>query len=406
MRHSPSCCPPDACASRSEHRMATPCAKHTGRRWIGACAALLAGLLGSGIAMAEAGPMRGLQAQTVARGLENPWAVAFVDAQRFLVTERPGRLRLVHADGRIEAPVSGLPAIEASGQGGLLDLVTDPDFERNRQLYFCYTEPGEAGTNGTALASARLSDDLRSLQQVQVLFRQLPKMAGRHHFGCRIVIDRQGELFMTLGERFTGMQQAQTLDNHLGKVVRIRRDGRVPADNPFASRSGARPEIWSYGHRNPQGAALGPDGALWLHEHGPQGGDEVNRIEAGRNYGWPVITYGEQYGGGRIGEGLTRREGLEQPLHHWTPSIAPSGMAFVNSDRYGADWRGQMVVGSLKFRRLHRLVWQGERLVRDEPIDPAGLNQRVRDVRMGPDGWLYIVTDAADGQLMRLLPQR
>lgn len=367
---------------------------------------LLGCLLGASAALAESGPVRALQAQTVARGLENPWALAFVDAQRFLVTERPGRLRLVHADGRIETPVSGLPAIEASGQGGLLDLVTDPDFARNRQLYFCYTEPGEAGTNGTALARARLSEDLRSLTQLQVLFRQSPKMAGRHHFGCRIVMGRQNDLFLTLGERFTGMQQAQTLDNHLGKVVRLQRDGRVPADNPFAGRSGARPEIWSYGHRNPQGAALGPDGALWLHEHGPQGGDEVNRITPGRNYGWPVITYGENYGGGKIGEGLTRREGLEQPLHHWTPSIAPSGLAFVDSERYGPDWRGQMVVGSLKFRRLHRLRWEGERLLREETITLAGLNQRVRDVRQGPDGWLYVLTDAADGQLLRLVPER
>jgi aldose sugar dehydrogenase len=368
--------------------------------------ALLGALLSVCFGLAQAGPAPGLQAQSVARGLENPWAVAFVDEQRFLVTERPGRLRVVHADGRIEPPVSGLPAIDASGQGGLLDLVTDPDFARNRQLYFCYTEPGDGGTNGTALASARLSEDLRSLQQFKVLFRQSPKMAGRHHFGCRIVIDGQGYLLMTLGERFMGMQQAQTLDNHLGKIVRLHRDGRVPADNPFAGRSGTRPEIWSYGHRNPQGAALGPEGALWVHEHGPQGGDEVNRITPGRNYGWPVITFGEQYGGGRIGQGLTRQEGMEQPLHQWTPSIAPSGMAFIQGDRYGAEWRGQMVVGSLKFRRLHRLAWQGERLVREEQVETAGLTQRVRDVRQGPDGWLYIVTDATDGQLMRLLPQR
>jgi len=367
---------------------------------------MLAALLTLQTAWADSAPVSGLQAQTVAKGLENPWAVAFLDDQRFLVTERPGRLRVVHADGRIEPPVSGLPAIEASGQGGLLDLVTDPDFAHNQQLYFCYTEPGEGGTNGTALASARLSEDLRSLQQLKVLFRQLPKMAGRHHFGCRIVMGGQGDLLMTLGERFTGMQQAQTLDNHLGKVVRLQRDGRVPADNPFAGRNGARAEIWSYGHRNPQGAAIGPDGALWIHEHGPQGGDEVNRISPGRNYGWPVITYGEQYGGGRIGQGLTQQAGMEQPLHQWTPSIAPSGMAFIQGERYGPQWRGQMVVGSLKFRRLHRLAWQGEQLVRDEVLAPAGLNQRVRDVRQGPDGWLYIVTDATDGQLMRLVPQR
>ena len=344
-----------------------------------------------------------MRVQTVAQGLESPWAVAFIDEQRFLVTERPGRLRLVHADGRIEAPIQGLPRIDAAGQGGLLDLVTDPQFNRNRQLYFCYTEPGEGGSNGTALARASLSADLRSLEQVQVLFRQWPKMPGRHHFGCRIAIDGQGYLFLTLGERFAAMEQAQQLDNHLGKIVRLNRDGSIPADNPYVNRAGARPEIWSLGHRNPQGAAIGPDGALWVHEHGPQGGDEVNRIERGRNYGWPLITYGEQYGGGKIGQGLQRLEGMEQPLHYWSPSIAPSGMAFVRSERYGAASRGHLIVGSLRGNRLHRLVWDGQRLVREELIN-APIEQRVRDVRQGPDGWLYLLTDAAQGRLLRLLP--
>jgi glucose/arabinose dehydrogenase len=369
-------------------------------------AVLCCALLATTCLQVLANPVRPLQAQAVAQGLENPWAVAFVDDRHFLVTERPGRMRLVHADGRIDPPITGLPRIEAAGQGGLLDLVTDPEFARNRQLYFCYTEPGEGGANGTALARARLAADMRGLEEVQVLFRQQPKMAGRHHFGCRIVIDRKGDLFLTLGERFSGMQLAQTLDNHLGKIVRLHRDGRVPADNPFAGRASARAEIWSLGHRNPQGAALGPDGSLWVHEHGPQGGDEINRIEAARNYGWPIITYGEQYGGGKIGEGLTHREGLEQPLHHWTPSIAPSGMAFIAGDRYGPQWRGHMVVGSLKFNRLHRLVWQGTRLLSDETVQVSGLNQRVRDIREGPDGWLYVLTDAASGQLLRLVPQR
>ena len=345
-----------------------------------------------------------LQTLTVARGLEHPWSLAFMDTRRMLVTERPGRLRVVHLDGRLEAPIEGLPPIDAAGQGGLLDVVTAPDFAQSRQLYFCFTEPGEGQRNGTALARARLSADTRQLEDVQVLFRQQPKMTGRHHFGCRIVLGQRDDLFLTLGERFTGMQQAQTLDNHLGKVVRVYRDGRVPADNPFAGRAGALPEIWSLGHRNPQGATLADDGSLWIHEHGPQGGDEINRVEAGRNYGWPVITYGEQYGGGKIGEGLTRREGLEQPLHQWTPSIAPSGMAWVRSERYGPEWKGSLVVGSLKFRRLHRLIWQGTQLVRED-IVPAGLQQRVRDVRQGPDGWLYLLTDAPDGQLLRLVPR-
>lgn len=368
-----------------------------------AIAQLTLGMLAACNALTAGAAENLMRVQTVAQGLESPWAVAFVDEQRFLVTERPGRLRLVHADGRIEAPIKGLPRIDAAGQGGLLDLVTDPQFSRNRQLYFCYSEPGDGGSNGTALARASLSADLRSLEQVQVLFRQSPKMPGRHHFGCRIAIDAQGYLFLTLGERFSAMEQAQQLDNHLGKIVRLNRDGSIPTDNPYVNRAGARPEIWSLGHRNPQGATIGPDGALWIHEHGPQGGDEVNRIERGRNYGWPVITYGEQYGGGKIGQGLQRLEGMEQPLHYWSPSIAPSGMAFVRSDRYGAASRGHLIVGSLRGNRLHRLVWDGQRLVREELIN-APIEQRVRDVRQGPDGWLYLLTDAAQGRLLRLLP--
>jgi len=381
----------------------------TGQRpnWVPRARCLFA-LLALGVLVALSARATGaaenpMRVQTVAQGLEHPWAVAFIDEQRFLVTERPGRMRVVHADGRIEAPLKGLPRIDAAGQGGLLDLVTDPQFGRNRQLYFCYTEPGEGASNGTALARASLSADLRSLEQVQVLFRQWPKMPGRHHFGCRIAIDGQGHLFLTLGERFGAMAQAQQLDNHLGKIVRLGRDGSVPADNPFVNRPGARPEIWSLGHRNPQGAAIGNDGALWIHEHGPQGGDEVNRIERGRNYGWPVITYGEQYGGGTIGQGLQRLEGMEQPLHQWTPSIAPSGMAFIRGDRYGAASRGHLIVGSLRGNRLHRLVWEGQRLLREELID-APIGQRVRDVRQGPDGWLYLLTDSAQGKLLRLLP--
>lgn len=345
----------------------------------------------------------GVTAEVVARGLENPWAVAFLGQGRMLVTERPGGMRVVEADGRLGAPLAGLPKVAAGGQGGLLDLITDREFERNRTLYFCFSEPAASGgANSTALASARLSGDASRLEDVKVIFSQQPKVNSRLHFGCRIV--EQGEtLFLTLGDRFQRMADAQTLDNHHGKIVRIRKDGSVPPDNPFVAQAGALPEIWSLGHRNVQGAALGPDGRLWAHEHGPQGGDEINRPAAGRNHGWPIITYGENYGGGPIGAGITRRDGLEQPLHHWTPSIAPSGMAFVTSDRYGSDWVGSLLVGSLKFRYLARLVFDGDRLVREDRLLPD-LGQRVRDVRQGPDGFIYLLTDERNGQLLRLRP--
>lgn len=337
---------------------------------------------------------------TVATGLENPWAVAFLGEGRFLVTERPGRMRVVQADGRLGAPLAGLPEVAAGGQGGLLDVVTDSDFARNRTVYFCYSEPGGGG-NSTALARARLAADATRLEEVRVLFSQKPKVASSHHFGCRIVEARDGTLFLTLGERFRRMQDAQTLDNHHGKVVRLNKDGSVPRDNPFVGRAGALPEIWSYGHRNPQGATLAPDGTYWMHEHGPQGGDEINLPRPGRNYGWPVVTHGENYGGGKIGEGLTEKAGMEPPLHHWTPSIAPSGMVFLTSDRYGAAWKGNLFVGSLKFQYLDRIELAGGKVVREHKIETG---ERVRDVRQGPDGLLYLLTDSAQGRLLRLAP--
>ena len=345
-----------------------------------------------------------VKAITVAQGLENPWAVAFLPEGRFLVTERPGRLRVVEADGRLNPPVA------AGGQGGLLDVVLDSGFAANRTVYVCYAEPAGDGTSGnsTALARARLSDDRTRLEDVRVIFSQRPKVASRLHFGCRIVEAMKGgrpdgTLFLALGERFSRMQDAQTLDNHHGKVVRVAKDGRVPPDNPFVGRPGALPEIWSYGHRNPQGATLGPDGRLWMHEHGPQGGDEINRPEPGLNYGWPVITFGEQYGGGPIGAGITAKAGMEQPLHHWTPSIAPSGMAFLTSDRYGPAWRGSLFVGSLKFQFLNRVELSGTRVVGEERL-LSDLGERIRDVRQGPDGYLYVLTDNAKGRLLRLAP--
>ncbi len=370
------------------------------RRWQMWAVAFLAALAGSAQAQTA------VRAEVLARGLDHPWALAFVDGGRMLVTERPGRLRLVEPDGRIGPPIEGVPAVDAVGQGGLLDVITDSGFATNRRIYFCFAEPAASGGgNSTALATARLSDDGRRLEQVRVIFSQIPKVSSRLHFGCRIVEAPDGHLFLALGERFQRMRDAQTLDNHHGKVVRLRKDGSSPPDNPLVRQSGAMPEIWSWGHRNPQGATWGPDGRLWVIEHGPQGGDEINRPEAGKNYGWPVITFGENYGGGAIGEGLTARPGMEQPLHHWTPSIAPSGMAFLRSDRYGPAWQGNLFVGSLKFRYLARLELQNGRVVREERLLPQ-LGQRVRDVRQGPDGLLYLLTDENDGQLLRVVPQR
>ncbi len=370
------------------------------RRWQMWAVAFLAALAGSAQAQTA------VRAEVLARGLDHPWALAFVDGGRMLVTERPGRLRLVEPDGRVGPPIEGVPAVDAVGQGGLLDVITDSGFATNRRIYFCFAEPAASGGgNSTALATARLSDDGRRLEQVRVIFSQIPKVSSRLHFGCRIVEAPDGHLFLALGERFQRMRDAQTLDNHHGKVVRLRKDGSSPPDNPFVRQSGAMHENWSWGHRNPQGATWGPDGRLWVIEHGPQGGDEINRPEAGKNYGWPVITFGENYGGGAIGEGLTARPGMEQPLHYWTPSIAPSGMAFLRSDRYGAAWQGNLFVGSLKFRYLARLELQNGRVVREERLLPQ-LGQRVRDVRQGPDGLLYLLTDENDGQLLRVVPQR
>lgn len=357
---------------------------------------------------------QGVRPETVAAGLQNPWGLAFLPGGRFLVTERPGRLRVVAADGKLGAPVAGLPEVAAGGQGGLLDVVTDSDFARNRTLFFCFSEPGSAGRgNSTALARATLSADEGRLENLKVIFSQKPKVASSSHFGCRIVESRaggsgaaDGKLFLTLGERFSRKEDAQALDNHHGKIVRINKDGSVPQDNPFVGKAGALPEIWSYGHRNAQGAALAPDGTFWMHEHGPQGGDEINLPKAGANYGWPVITYGENYGGGKIGEGLTEKAGMQQPLHFWVPSIAPSGMAFLTSERYGKAWQGNLFVGSLKFGYLDRIELSAPfagKVARESKL-LTDLGERIRDVRQGPDGLLYVLTDNSNGKLIRLLP--
>jgi len=338
---------------------------------------------------------------SVARGLANPWAVAFLPDGRFLVTERAGRLRIIERDGRLGEPVAGLPEVDAGGQCGLLDVVLDPKFADNSFVYWSYAERGEGG-NSTAVARGKLQGN--RLAEVQVIFRQLPKVSSTLHCGSRLVFARDGRLFVVLGDRFSRKDDAQKLDNHLGKVVRIEADGKVPADNPFVSTAGARPEIWSLGHRNMQGAALHPQtGELWASEHGPQGGDELNRVLPGRNYGWPLFTFGRNYGTGtRIGE-EGPKPGFEPPLKVWLPlSVAPSGMAFLTSERY-PGWQGNLFLGTLRGETLLRLELDGSNVVKEERL-LGKANSRIRDVRQGPDGFLYVLTDSADGQLLRLMP--
>jgi aldose sugar dehydrogenase len=343
---------------------------------------------------------------TLAHGLQHPWGLVFLpDFAReggMLVTERPGRLRKVTAKGQVGPPITGVPKVDARGQGGLLDVALDPKFADNALVYLSYSEPGEGderGRNGTAVARGRLDGD--RLADVQVIFRQKPKIASTNHFGSRLVFARDGRLFVTLGERFSERNEAQNLGNHLGKVVRIEADGRVPADNPFVKTPGAAPEVWSYGHRNVQGAALHPAaGQLWTCEHGPQGGDEVNVDEAGKDYGWPLITHGREYvTGAKIGEG-SEKAGIEPPVTYWVPSIAPSGMAFLTSERY-PGWQGHLFVGALRAQCLVRLALDGRKVLREERLLTTFF-ERIRDVRQGPDGWLYLLTDNEDGRVVRL----
>jgi aldose sugar dehydrogenase len=354
-----------------------------------------------------------ITAVTLAKGLENPWGVAFLPEGKFLVTERPGRIRIIDSNGKLNAALEGVPEVVERGQGGMLDIMTDSGFAQNRTIYFCYSEPANVtepgnSANSTALAKAKLSVDNTRLEEVKIIFRQMPRVQSSLHFGCRIVEalkdgKADGNLFLTLGDRFSRKDDAQTLDNHHGKVIRITKDGQAPKDNPFISNAKAKPEIWSYGHRNLQGAALALDGTLWTHEHGPQGGDELNIDIAGRNYGWPVITFGKNYViGTTIGEG-TERADIEPAVKTWVPSIAPSGMTFLTSDKYGANWKGNVFIGSLKFNYLSRIELDGKKFIRESRLLEE-VGQRIRDVRQGPDGLLYVLTDARDGRLIRLQP--
>lgn len=337
-----------------------------------------------------------LKVDVVASGLEHPWGFEFLPDGRMLVTERAGRLRIVARDGRKSQPIAGLPPVFAQGQGGLLDVALDPAFGSNRLVYVCYAEPGKGGAS-TAVARGRLGD--RQLQNVRVIFRQLPKVDGTSHFGCRMAFSRDNKLFVTLGERFT-FGPAQSLSNLLGKIVRINPDGSVPRDNPFVGRAGARPEIWSYGHRNVEGAAFHPQtGVLWTSELGPLGGDEINLPRRGRNYGWPLVSWGRHYDGRDIPDPPTRPD-LAQPIYHWTPVISPSGMAFYTGNVFAA-WRGNLLIAGLSSQGLVRLTLDGERVTGEERI---AMSARVRDVRQGPDGAVYLLTDESAGEILRLTP--
>ncbi|MEN4947175.1 MULTISPECIES: PQQ-dependent sugar dehydrogenase [Pseudomonas] len=342
-------------------------------------------------------------ATAIVKGLDHPWAVAFLpDQQGFLVTERPGALRFVSRDGKLSAPLSGVPQVWAKGQGGLLDVVLSPDFKEDRLVYLSYAEGGgQGGTAGTAVGRGRLSDDLSSLKDFQVILRQAPKLSTGNHFGSRLVFDRDGYLFVTLGEN-NDRPTAQDLDKLQGKVVRIYPDGRVPDDNPFVGQPGARPEIWSYGQRNPQGAALNPwTGTLWENEHGPRGGDEINIIERGKNYGWPLATHGINYSLLPIPEAKGKTaEGTVAPHHVWEKSPAISGMAFYDADRFKA-WQHNLFIGALASQELIRLQFDGDRVVHEERL-LGELKARIRDVRQGPDGFLYVLTDEADGVLYQV----
>ena len=364
-------------------------------------AALLAWAGTAGADVIERTEKHAVRVNVLTRGLSHPWSLAFLPDGRMLVTERRGRLYYVAADGTLDpTPIAGLPEqVVEAGQGGLHDVVPHPEFSRNRLVYFAYAGKG-AGGYGTELARGRL--DGYRIDGVEVLFRALPKSRGGRHFGGRVVFDGAGHVFLTLGDR-GDRPRAQDLGDHAGSIVRLTEDGGIPADNPYVSIAGARPEIFSLGNRNVQGAAMNPwTGELWTHEHGPQGGDEVNVIRAGVNYGWPVATYGRNYGlGTKIGEGV-HKEGMAPPLHQWTPSIAPSGMAFYDGDEF-PGWRGSLLAGALKFRLLSRLEFEGERFVREERMleDVIG---RIRDVRVGPDGYVWLLNDASDGVIARLEP--
>jgi glucose/arabinose dehydrogenase len=342
----------------------------------------------------------------VAGGLQNPWGLAFLPDGKMLVTERPGRLRVVTPDGKLSQPVTGLPDIVAGGQGGLLDVVLDPSFGTNNTIYWCFSQPKE-GANNTAVARGKFVDGAAPrVEDVKTIYEQVPSLDSRLHFGCRLVFRRDGTLFITQGDRSIteGRMQAQNLDSLIGKVARINSDGSIPKDNPFVGKDGARPEIWSIGHRNIQAAALHPTtGELWEVEHGTRGGDELNVAERGKDYGWPTIAYGIEYRGGPITGGIQQKAGMEQPIYYWDPVIGPSGLAFYTADLFAA-WKGSLFIGGLATRDLVRVELKGDRVTGEQRL-LTDRKERIRDVRQGPDGAIYVLTDAADGVLLKLVPK-
>lgn len=337
-----------------------------------------------------------LKIETLTTGLTHPWGMEFLPNGQMLVTERSGNLRVVTADGKLGQPITGLPKIVVQGQGGLLDVLLDKDFASNQTLYLSYAEPGADNTNSTAVFRAKLTDN--RLENGQVIFSQTPKYDSKYHFGGRLVQATNGNLFVTLGDRGSQRQDVQPLTTTVGKVVHITPTGAPAPGNPFASDKNALPTLWSHGHRNIQGAAMDGQGRLWTHEHGPQGGDEINITQAGKNYGWPLITYGEEYGGGVIGK--TTQAGLEQPLHYWVPSIAPSGMSFYQAPLF-KSWQNNLLVGSLKFGQLVRLEMKDDKVVHEERIR---IGKRIRDVQVGPEGAVYLLTDEDNGSILKLTP--
>ena len=343
------------------------------------------------------------EVSVVSTGLERPWAVEPLPDGDFLVTERPGRMRIVAADGTLGAPISGVPEVDARGQGGLLDVALDPDFPSNRTVYWAYSEPREGG-NGTAVARGVLSEDGSSLDDVQVIFRALPTYDGTLHFGSRLAFDAQGLLYITTGDRSDAHMRphAQELDNHLGKTLRIHPDGTIPEDNPFVDQAGAEPEVWSLGHRNTQSAAFDPQGRYWIVEHGTRGGDELNLVERGVNYGWPEQAYGIEYSGAPIEGASTQPGEFQQPVYYWDPVIAPSGLEWYTGDAF-PEWQGSLFVGGLRSARLVRLEIENARVTGEEHLlEDRG--RRIRDVREGPDGFLYVVTDEDEGELWQIAP--
>lgn len=346
----------------------------------------------------------------VAKGLASPWAVEPLPGGDFLVTEKPGALRIVSAKGDVSEPIAGLPKVDPRGQGGLLDVALSPTFATDRTIFWSFSEPREGG-NATSVARGVLSADRKSLADVKVIFRALPAYDGGGHFGSRLAFGPgDGMLYITLGERSDRNMrpQAQQLDSHMGKVIRIAPDGTVPKDNPFVGKAGALPEIWDLGHRNPQALAFDANGQLWDIEHGTRGGDELNRVEKGKNYGWPIQAYGIEYGGANIssalGDAATVRPNTEQPVYYWDPVIAPSGAQFYSGDAFPA-WKGNLFIGAMGQRRLVRLTLSGNKVTGEEHL-LIDRNERVRDVRQGPDGFLYLVTDSKNGELWRISPAK